>query len=67
MSCIKGLYDLGIDFEKALLFHKFVLLREAMGQNYNEALENLFPLLIKSSFNDLLEKFHNELSFVVKN
>lgn len=63
----KGLYDLGVDFEKALLFHKFVLLREAMGQNYNEALENLFPLLIKSSFNELLDKFHNELSFVVKN
>ena len=39
----KGLYDLGIDFEKAMLFHEYVVLREALGQNYNDALENLFP------------------------
>ena len=61
-----GLYELGVDFEKALLFHKFVSLREAVGQDYNEALENLFPFLINSSFNDLLEKFQNELNFILK-
>ncbi|WNS74989.1 hypothetical protein RRV45_19225 [Bacillus sp. DTU_2020_1000418_1_SI_GHA_SEK_038] len=62
----KGLYELGIDFEKALLFHKFIVMREALGQNYSEALENLFPLLINSSFNELLEKFQSELYFITK-
>lgn len=61
-----GLYGLGIDFEKALLFHKYVFLREALGQDYNEALENLFPFLINSSFKELLEKFQNELNFILK-
>jgi hypothetical protein len=61
-----GLYELGVDFEKALLFHKFVSLREALGQDYSEALENLFPFLINASFDDLLDKFQNELSFVLK-
>lgn len=61
-----GLYELGVDFEKALLFHRFVSLREALGQNYDEALEVLFPFLINSSFEELLEKFQNELSFVLK-
>jgi hypothetical protein len=61
-----GLYDLGIDFEKALLFHEYILLREALGQNYYEALETLYPLLIQSSFKEILEKFQTELSFVAK-
>ncbi|MBU8877985.1 hypothetical protein BGM26_03130 [Bacillus sp. FJAT-29790] len=62
----KGLYELGIDFEKALLFHKYVVLRVELGQNYNEALENLFPLLINSSFNELLEKFQSEINLITK-
>ncbi|MEH7122409.1 hypothetical protein V7127_04085 [Bacillus sp. JJ1773] len=62
----RGLYELGIDFEKALLFHKFIMMREALGQNYNEALENLFPLLINSSFQELLEKFESEFYFITK-
>jgi hypothetical protein len=61
-----GLYDLGIDFEKAMLFHKFLILREALGQDYYEALESLFPHLINSTFNELLDKFQNELYFVSK-
>ncbi|MCM2532623.1 hypothetical protein NDK43_09790 [Neobacillus pocheonensis] len=61
-----GLYELGLDFEKALLFHKFVILRELLGQNSNEAIETLFPLLINSSFKELLEKFQNELLFITK-
>ncbi|WP_338452140.1 hypothetical protein R4Z09_09810 [Niallia oryzisoli] len=62
----KGLYDLGIDYEKALLFHKFVVLRAALGQPYNEAVETLFPFLINSSFNELLDKFQNELYAIAK-
>ncbi|OIJ12806.1 hypothetical protein BKP35_09515 [Anaerobacillus arseniciselenatis] len=62
----KGLYELGIDFEKALLFQKYVILREALGQNYNEALEVLFPFLINNSFEELLEKFKIEISFITK-
>ncbi|WML44879.1 hypothetical protein [Neobacillus sp. PS3-40] len=61
-----GLYELGIDFEKALLFQKYVILREALGQDYNEALENLFPFLINSTFEDLLDRFQNELNFILK-
>jgi MinD-like ATPase involved in chromosome partitioning or flagellar assembly len=65
-TLFRGLYDLGIDFEKALLFHEYVLLREALGQNFEEALENLFPLLINSSFEEILEKFQNEIKFLAK-
>jgi hypothetical protein len=56
-----GLYELGIDFEKAMLFQKFVILREVMGQNYDEALEDLFPLFMESSFPQILDKFQAEL------
>lgn len=62
----RGLYELGIDFEKALLFHEYVLLREALGQNYYEALETLFPLLVHSSFKEILERFQTELNFISK-
>ncbi|MFK2826167.1 hypothetical protein QYG89_10870 [Bacillus sp. B190/17] len=62
----KGLYELGIDFEKALLFHKFIVLREVLGQDYNEALESLFPLLIHSSFDELLQKFQKELYIIAQ-
>ncbi|WP_394232436.1 hypothetical protein [Niallia oryzisoli] len=62
----KGLYNLGIDFEKGLLFHRFVILRTALGQPYNEAVETLFPFLIHSSYNELLDKFHNELYVLTK-
>jgi hypothetical protein len=65
-TLFRGLYELGIDFEKALLFHEYVLLREALGQNFEEALENLFPLLINSSFTEILEKFQNEIKFIAK-
>ena len=61
-----GLYDLGIDFEKAILFHRFVFLRMALGQPYYEAIETLFPFLIHASFNELLDKFHNELYVITK-
>lgn len=62
----QGLYDLGIDFEKSFLFHNYILLREALGQNYDEALESLFPLLFNTSFEELLSKYRNEL-FLVTN
>ncbi|WP_458412855.1 hypothetical protein ACNQFZ_18900 [Schinkia sp. CFF1] len=62
----KGLHELGIDFEKALLFHQYAALREGLGQNYAEALENLYPFLINYSFSQLLEKFQNELYFITK-
>jgi hypothetical protein len=62
----EGLYQMGIDFEKALLFHKYVILREALGQNYYEALENLFPLLITTTFEDILELFQNEITAITK-
>lgn len=61
-----GLYELGIDFGKALLFHKYVILREALGQDYFEALENLFPYLINSSYKELSDKFKDEFSFIAK-
>jgi hypothetical protein len=62
----KGLYTLGIDFEKAVLFHKYVLFREALGQHYYDALEDLFPFLINLNFDELLEKFQNELFSITK-
>ncbi|WP_071395246.1 hypothetical protein [Bacillus tuaregi] len=61
-----GLYELGIDFEKAFLFQRFVILRVALGQPYYEAVETLFPLLINSSYNELFEKFHNEIYVISK-
>lgn len=61
-----GLYALGIDFEKAMLFQRYVLIREALGQEYNEAIETLFPLLINSSFEEILEKFKDELFLITR-
>lgn len=60
----KGLYDLGIDFDKAILFHKFVQHREALGQSYEEAIEKLFPILINSTFPELLQKLDSEVYFI---
>ena len=62
----KGLYSLGIEFDKAILFHKYILLREALGQHYEDALEDLFPYLINFPFDEFLEKFENELHFVTR-
>ncbi|MEH7309287.1 hypothetical protein, partial [Neobacillus drentensis] len=62
----KDLHQLGIDFEKALLFHEYVFLREALGQDYQEALENLFPHLINSTYKEIFEKFQNEVNFIKK-
>jgi hypothetical protein len=61
----QGLYKLGFDFEKAMIFHEYVLLRETVGQNYQEALETLFPLLMNSSFNELVNQFQNELNILL--
>lgn len=61
-----GLYDMGIDFEIALLFQRYVILRELLGQDYYEALEDLFPLLIHSPFEEILEKFQKELYIISK-
>jgi hypothetical protein len=60
-----GLYELGIDFEVALIFNKYISMREAIGQNYDEALENLFPLLINTPFSDLVNRFQKELDIIV--
>jgi len=61
-----GLYELGIDFEKALLFKKYVTLRESMGQSYEDALEDLFPLFMDSTFKQILEKLQAELFVITK-
>lgn len=60
-----GIYEIGIDFEKAMIFDKYVILREALGQDYDEALEDLFPLLINSSFDQLVECFQTEFKLVL--
>ncbi|MBB6444004.1 hypothetical protein [Bacillus benzoevorans] len=62
----RGLYELGIDFEKGLLFHKFVQHREALGQTYEEAIEKLFPVFINSTFAELLQKLDSEIYFITK-
>ncbi|WP_102347799.1 hypothetical protein [Bacillus sp. Marseille-P3661] len=62
----KGLYELGIDFEKALLFHQYVAIRVGLGQYYDDALEDLFPFLINYTYAELLNKFQSELYFISK-
>lgn len=64
-NLLQGIYELGIDFEKAMIFDKYVLLREAIGQNYDESLEDLFPLLINSSFKELVDHFQTELKIIL--
>lgn len=56
-----GLYKLGIEFDKALLFQTYVYLRVALGQNYNDAIERLFNSLIHLSYGELLQKYQSEL------
>lgn len=60
------LYSLGIDFDKALLFEQYVFLRESLGQDYLAALDDLFPLLMKASFEELQAKFQSEYFFAAK-
>lgn len=62
----RGLYDLGIDFDKAILFHRYIQHREALGQSYEEAIEKLFPLLIQKSFSDMLHLLEGEVYFITK-
>lgn len=62
----RGLYELGIDFDKAILFHKYVQHRVALGQTYDEAIEKLFPLLINNTFVELLQRLESEVYFITK-
>lgn len=56
-----GAYEFGIDFEKSMLFQKYVLLREVSGQPYEEALESVIPLIIANDYETILERFQNEI------
>lgn len=55
------LYDLGFDFNKSLLFEKFIQLRQACGQDFVNAARNLFPLFMQWSYQELLKEFQDEL------
>ncbi|MEH7416776.1 hypothetical protein V7266_15940 [Neobacillus drentensis] len=61
-----GLYELGIDFEKAMLYERYVKLRELMGQAYEEALEDLFPLFMHTPYTQILDKLQAELYVISK-
>lgn len=61
----KGLYGLGIDFEKVLLFHQYIALSVALGQSYDDALENMFPFLINYTFSEFFDKFQMNCSLLL--
>lgn len=58
---VSGCYKLGLSFEKALLFEKYIYLREGLGQQKNEIIEELFPLIFQLNYNDLIKNFQNEI------
>ncbi|WP_160722988.1 hypothetical protein [Bacillus sp. USDA818B3_A] len=62
----QGLYQLGIDFEKAMLYERYVKLRELMGQDYEDALAELFPLFMNTPFQQILDKLQDELYMISK-
>lgn len=65
-ALFQGLYELGIDFEKAMLYERYVKLRELMGQDYEDALEDLFPLFMHTPFTQILDKLQAELYMLAK-
>jgi hypothetical protein len=61
-----GLYELGLDYEKAILYERYVKFRELMGQTYEDALEDLFPLFMHTPFPQILDKLQAELYMISK-
>jgi hypothetical protein len=59
-SLLEFVYEMGLDFEKAILFELFVLIREINGQKYPDIVEDLFPSFINHDFSELLQQFDNE-------
>lgn len=59
-----NLYNLGFSFDKALLFGRYVRLRVAMGQPWNEAVDDVYMIMIHQEYDFTLKKFQNELIFV---
>ncbi|MFC4768314.1 hypothetical protein [Effusibacillus consociatus] len=57
----KGAYQLGINFDKAILFQKYVQLREVCGQPYEEAIESIVPIFIKYDYGTILQQFQSEV------
>jgi hypothetical protein len=53
-------YDLGLDFEKAMLLERYIALRQLCGQSYQDAIETILPIFLRSDYNAILQKFQNE-------
>lgn len=55
------LHTLGFDFNKSLLLQKYLYVREAYGQSFENALEELLPSFIQDEYVEVLKQFQDEL------
>lgn len=55
------LNHLGFDYEKCVLYQKYINLRIALGQDYDNAVESLFPTFVFDKYAEILKRFQSEL------
>jgi hypothetical protein len=55
-------YKLGIEFHKSLLFSKYIQLRIALGQEKEQAVENILSFLLENDYDIVLQAFQQEMS-----
>lgn len=58
---IFGVYHLGLPFPKSILFDKFISLRIALGQERNEAIDDLFLFIFEDTYENCYSRFQTEL------
>lgn len=53
---------MGVEFDKSLLFSKYVQLRYVCGQEIDKAIEDIFPLIVHYSYQEIYHQFQNEMN-----
>jgi len=61
-NLISHSHKLGIEFDKSVLFSKYIHLRYALGQEIDKAIEDILPLVLNQHYFDLFQQFQNEMS-----
>ena len=54
-------YELGFDFEMAMLLERYIALRQLCGQSYKDAIETVFPFFLRLDYSAILQQFQSEL------
>lgn len=55
-------YKLGIEFQKSLLLSKYIQLRIALGQEKEQAVEDILSFVLEHEYDEVLQSFQQEMS-----